>query len=72
MARIGRTGHFRTGTYEGHSVLDQYYPSPDGMSKTDAARLMPGGGEIPSANGMSQDTYSKIVSSNPARTETSK
>lgn len=72
MARIGRTGYFKTGAYDAHSVLDQYYPSGDGMSRTDAQRLMPGGGEIPTSNGMSKDTYQKIVSANPARTETLK
>lgn len=45
-----------------NSVIQQYMPSPNGNSATDAKRMFPGG-MLPSSNGYSLDTYAR---QNPA------
>jgi len=64
----GRTQNFSTGmlgdrtagpiSFKPNSVLQQYMPSANGMSATDARRLTPQG-MLPSMNGSATDTYNK-------------
>lgn len=44
-------------SFQAHSVLQQYIPSPNGLGETDVNRRLVGGGMLPTANGMSASTY---------------
>jgi hypothetical protein len=40
-----------------HSVLQQIQPSPNGLSGTDAERMLPSGEMLPTTNGQGQNAY---------------